>query len=162
MSLPGWDLCIDSPLGLLGATASAEGVTRLCFDPAPRERAVHRDGAAHLARLERQLGEYFAGRRRQFEVALAASGNPFQTRVWALLQTIGYGQTRAYGALARALDRPGAARAVGLANGQNPIAILVPCHRVIGASGALTGYAGGLPRKRALLELEGALPASLF
>lgn len=160
--MKGWDICIDSPLGPLGATASAAGLTRLYFDPTPRDRPTSADGAAHLALLDAQLTEYFAGQRRDFTVPLAASGNAFQKQVWALLVAIPYGETRAYGELARALGNPGAARAVGLANGQNPLSILVPCHRVIGANGALTGYAGGLPRKRALLELEGALPRSLF
>lgn len=158
----GWDACFDSPLGLLGATASAEGLTRLYFDPQPRTGSTEGGGAAHLASLETQLSAYFAGQRRDFTVPLAAHGNTFQKQVWALLAAIPFGETRTYGELARALGNPGAARAVGLANGQNPISILAPCHRVIGSNGALTGYAGGLARKRALLELEGALPRSLF
>lgn len=158
----GWNAWFATPLGSVGATASAAGLTRLCFDPSPRSRALDTGGEAHLDRLEAQLVEYFSGVRRTFDLPLAPTGSAFQRQVWSLLQTIPYGDIRSYGELARALGDPGAARAVGLANAQNPIAILVPCHRVIGANGALTGYAGGLERKRALLELEGALSRSLF
>jgi methylated-DNA-[protein]-cysteine S-methyltransferase len=101
-----------------------------------------------------QLREYFAGTRRSFDVALDAAGTPFQRAVWDALLTVPYGRTTTYGEVAARLGRPTASRAVGAANGQNPIAIIVPCHRVIGASGALTGYAGGLDRKRLLLGLE--------
>jgi methylated-DNA-[protein]-cysteine S-methyltransferase len=101
-----------------------------------------------------QLAEYFAGRRRDFDLPLAPAGTPFQQRVWQALRAIPYGRTESYGALAARLGQPGAGRAVGLANGQNPIAIVIPCHRVIGAGGALTGYGGGLERKRWLLALE--------
>lgn len=103
-----------------------------------------------------QLEEYFAGQRTEFELELEMAGTPFQRRVWSALMTIPYGQTRSYGEIAMQLDAPGASRAVGLANGRNPIAIIVPCHRVIGANGKLTGYGGGLSRKRALLDLETA------
>lgn len=104
--------------------------------------------------VRRQLGEYFAGRRRRFELPLAPEGSPFQQRVWAVLQSIPYGETRSYGELARALGRPGASRAVGAANGANPIPIVIPCHRVIGADGSLTGFGGGLEAKKLLLDLE--------
>jgi len=103
-----------------------------------------------------QLREYFAGTRRHFALALAPRGTPFQLAVWQVLRAIPYGQTRSYGEIARGLGRPEAARAVGLANGANPLPIIVPCHRVIGADGSLTGFGGGLPIKRALLQLEGA------
>lgn len=103
----------------------------------------------------RQLGEYLEGRRRAFDLELAPEGSPFQHEVWRALGEIPFGETRTYGELADALGRPGAARAVGRANATNPIAVVVPCHRVIGTDRTLTGYAGGLPRKRALLELEG-------
>ncbi len=103
-----------------------------------------------------QLEEYFGGQRTEFELELELVGTPFQRRVWSALMTIPYGQTRSYGEIALQLDAPGASRAVGLANGRNPIAIIVPCHRVIGANGNLTGYGGGLSRKRALLDLETA------
>jgi methylated-DNA-[protein]-cysteine S-methyltransferase len=101
-----------------------------------------------------QLAEYFAGKRRTFDLPLAPHGTPFQLAVWSALRAIPYGETRNYAELARAIGRPTASRAVGAANGKNPLGIIVPCHRVIGASGALTGYAGGLSAKRWLLELE--------
>ncbi|GAA4894945.1 methylated-DNA-[protein]-cysteine S-methyltransferase [Stackebrandtia albiflava] len=104
--------------------------------------------------VERQLAEYFAGRRRRFEVPVRFAGTVFQNRVWRALCEIPAGETVTYGALARRLGVPSAARAVGAANGRNPVSIVVPCHRVVGASGALTGYAGGVARKRALLDLE--------
>ncbi len=107
-----------------------------------------------LRRAARQIQEYFAGTRREFDLPLAPGGNPFQQRVWTLLRGIPYGQTRSYGELARRLGRPGAARAVGSANARNPLPIVVPCHRVIGADGKLTGYYGGLRLKAFLLELE--------
>jgi methylated-DNA-[protein]-cysteine S-methyltransferase len=103
-----------------------------------------------------QLREYFAGERTAFDLALVMAGTAFERRVWSALTEIPYGETLSYGALARRLGQPSAARAVGLANGRNPISVIVPCHRVIGANGTLTGYGGGLERKRILLELEGA------
>lgn len=106
-----------------------------------------------------QLEEYFAGARTEFDVEMDLIGTEFQRRVWAALQTIPYGQTRSYGEIALQIGSPGASRAVGLANGRNPIAIIVPCHRVIGASGSMTGYGGGLDRKRTLLDLEMKNPA---
>ena len=109
-----------------------------------------------LRQTTTQLEEYFAGARRDFDVALDLScGTPFQQRVWRALLDIGHGQTSSYGAVSQALGQPRAVRAVGGAVGRNPISILVPCHRVLGSSGSLTGYAGGLDRKIALLELEG-------
>jgi methylated-DNA-[protein]-cysteine S-methyltransferase len=101
-----------------------------------------------------QLNAYFAGELKDFTLPLRLHGTPFQRNVWEQLRKIPYGETRSYGQLATALGSPGASRAVGLANGRNPIGIIVPCHRVIGASGSLTGYGGGLPRKQRLLELE--------
>jgi methylated-DNA-[protein]-cysteine S-methyltransferase len=115
-----------------------------------------------LALAAAQLAEYFAGARRDFSVPLAPRGTGFQRLVWAELVKIPFGETRSYGELARALDRPSASRAVGAANGRNPLSILVPCHRVIAGSGALTGYAGGLDAKRWLLEHEARqLPLTL-
>ncbi|HVR99246.1 MAG TPA: methylated-DNA--[protein]-cysteine S-methyltransferase [Thermoanaerobaculia bacterium] len=111
--------------------------------------------------LRRQLDEYLAGRRRTFELPLAPSGTDFQKRCWQALQEIPFGQTRSYGDQARIVGQPGAARAVGRANHDNPIGVVIPCHRVIGANGSLTGYAGGLHMKRRLLELEGVLQPSL-
>ncbi len=104
-----------------------------------------------------QLREYFAGRRRTFDLPLDPRGTPFERRVWARLREIPYGATTSYGAIAHEFGLPNAARAVGRANGSNPIPIIIPCHRVIGADGTLTGFGGGLPLKRALLELEGAI-----
>jgi methylated-DNA-[protein]-cysteine S-methyltransferase len=117
--------------------------------------------AAPFPLLRRQLAEYFAGQRTAFELPLAPAGTPFQRNVWDALLAIPYGETRSYGELAAAVGKPGAARAVGRANHDNPIGVVIPCHRVIGAAGSLTGYAGGVDRKRYLLELEGALPRSL-
>ncbi len=115
-------------------------------------------GAEIFVHAETELKEYFAGRRRAFDVPLAFAGTPFQQRVWAELRKIPYGTTISYGELADRLGSPGASRAVGLANGKNPIGIIVPCHRVVGANGSLTGYGGGLERKRYLLDFEqGAL-----
>jgi methylated-DNA-[protein]-cysteine S-methyltransferase len=112
-----------------------------------------------LPAARQQLAEYFAGARRVFDLPLAPAGTPFQQRVWRALLEIPYGRTVSYGELARAIGSPGAARAVGLANNRNPIAIVIPCHRVIGADGSLTGYGGGLHVKEHLLALEGARPA---
>ena len=107
-----------------------------------------------FASVQRQLSEYFEGRRDTFDVSLVMDGSPFERSVWRALQEIPYGETVSYGEIARRVGQPSAARAVGLANGRNPIAVIVPCHRVIGADGTLTGYGGGLERKRVLLELE--------
>jgi|tagenome__1003787_1003787.scaffolds.fasta_scaffold19684114_2 methylated-DNA-[protein]-cysteine S-methyltransferase len=107
-----------------------------------------------LAGAVEQLRAYFAGERTSFELPLETHGNAFEERVWAALREIPYGETASYGEIARRIGAPGAARAVGLANGRNPIAIVVPCHRVIGANGKLVGFGGGLPMKRALLDLE--------
>lgn len=113
-----------------------------------------------LRQAVRELEEYFAGRRREFTVPVAPEGTEFQLAVWAGLTRIPYGTTWSYAQLAQAIGRPQAVRAVGAANGANPIGIIIPCHRVIGSDGSLTGFGGGLPLKRRLLELEGALPAS--
>ena len=107
--------------------------------------------------MTEQLGAYFAGRLRQFSVPLDMRGTSFQRRVWELLCDIPYGETRSYGQIAHALGRPNSARPVGQAIGRNPVAIIVPCHRVIGSNGKLTGYGGGLHKKQALLELEAAV-----
>jgi methylated-DNA-[protein]-cysteine S-methyltransferase len=124
----------------------------------PREArlavAAGRHAPAALAGAADQLAAYFAGELTTFELPLHPVGTDFQLAVWAALRHIPYGQTRSYGDIARAIDRPSAVRAVGLANGRNPISIIVPCHRVIGADGSLTGYGGGLGRKRFLLDLE--------
>jgi methylated-DNA-[protein]-cysteine S-methyltransferase len=150
-------LLVDSPVGPLLLHATTDGVSGLSLDGTrmPRVRVDGtRDAAAHLDALASELDEYFDGRRTDFDVALALDGTPFQQDVWDALRAIPYGQTVSYGELAERIGRPGAQRAVGLANGQNPVAIVVPCHRVIGADGSLTGYGGGLDRKRFLLGLE--------
>lgn len=114
------------------------------------------------APVQREVNEYFSGRRRVFSVAIEAEGTSFQKRVWAELAAIPFGQTRSYGQLATALGQSGASRAVGRANAANPLALLVPCHRVIGADGALGGFAFGVPIKQHLLTHEGAWPADLL
>jgi methylated-DNA-[protein]-cysteine S-methyltransferase len=152
---------IDSPLGSLLLTANEKGISGVIMDADLDERTQPSSGwvddAARFDEARRQLEEYFAGQRTEFDLALSAAGTPFQHEVWAALQTIPYGEVRSYSEIAAQIGRPGASRAVGLANGRNPIAVIVPCHRVIGASGALTGYGGGLPRKRLLLDLEAGL-----
>jgi methylated-DNA-[protein]-cysteine S-methyltransferase len=152
---------IDSPLGPLLLTADGKGISGLIMDADIDERMAGSAGwiedPAHFEEARRQLEEYFAGQRTEFDLPLSAAGTPFQREVWAALQTIPYGEVRSYSEIAAQIGRPGASRAVGLANGRNPIAVIVPCHRVIGASGALTGYGGGLPRKRLLLDLEAGL-----
>jgi len=154
------ELCwceIESPVGTLLLAGDVRALTRVHFQggrhpltPPPGWRRA----AAPFAQARRELGEYFAGARRTFSVPLAMHGTAYQRAVWQALLAIPYGETISYGELARRLGS--AARAVGLANGANPLPIVVPCHRVIGADGSLTGFGGGLPVKRALLELEGA------
>lgn len=158
---------IDTRFGPVAAWLDARGaLLRLLFNPTPEQLAAHacpRDDAA-LAEVARQLAEYQAGDRQTFDMPLAPQGTPFQQKVWAALREIPYGRTVSYGELALALDCPDGARAVGRANATNPIALIVPCHRVLGADGSLTGYAGGLPLKAALLrfELERSAPPGLF
>ncbi len=159
---------LASPVGELVLTASDAGLTAIYFPTSrhgpPRVESkgwVEDDGpgvaSAILARACQQLQEYFAGTRTAFDLSLAASGTAFERRVWELLRAIPYGTTTSYGALARRLGDPRATRAVGAANGKNPIPIIVPCHRVVGSRGELTGFGGGIDRKRWLLEHEGAL-----
>jgi methylated-DNA-[protein]-cysteine S-methyltransferase len=147
------------PLLLIGTPAGDETRIRgIYFDQAPHAfGAVGTDATEDVAAFSTacmQLNEYFSGIRQQFELPLAPVGTPFQLRVWQALATIPYGQTMSYRQIAEAIGRPEAARAVGAANGRNPLSIVVPCHRVIGNDGQLTGYAGGLAAKRCLLELE--------
>ena len=150
----------DSPVGRLGLLAGNRGaLARVHFQagPCPLRPPPHwREDAAPFAPALAQLQEYFAGLRRVFQLPLAPRGTAFQLRVWQALREIAYGETVSYGELARRLGLAGGARAVGLANGANPLPIIVPCHRVIGADGSLTGFGGGLRIKRALLSLEGA------
>lgn len=149
----------DSPHGQMLLAANDEGVTGVYFDGQKyfpnKEKQWRRDGRhALLQQAKRELIEYFAGERKRFEVALAPEGTPFQRAVWKAISTVGFGDTISYGELARRAGCPGSARAAGAATGRNPIGIIVPCHRIVGSNGSLTGYAGGLARKRALLALE--------
>lgn len=157
-----YETTMQSPVGELLIAATDEGLVRIHFlgkdEPAPTNIASDHPV---LLQAVAQLGEYFQGKRRTFDLPLAPTGTEFQLAAWRALEGIPFGETRSYGEQAKAIGRPKAVRAIGLANGKNPIAIVVPCHRVIGASGTLTGYGGGLDRKRALLEHEGALKAPL-
>ena len=150
----------DAPIGPLLLAGSCGALTLVHFQSGPRPWRPPGEWLQQEQPFRpaiTQLREYFAGTRRRFELALAPRGTPFQLAVWQVLRAIPYGQTVSYGEIARGLGRrPEAARAVGLANGANPLPIIVPCHRVIGADGSLTGFGGGLPIKRALLQLEGA------
>ncbi|WP_147652133.1 methylated-DNA--[protein]-cysteine S-methyltransferase [Vulcaniibacterium gelatinicum] len=152
-----------TPVGALLLAADATGLRHIEF---PEARHPAKPGAdwregddALLRETRRQLDEYFAGARRSFDLPLAPHGTPFQLMVWRALATIPYGATLSYAGLATRVGKPNAVRAVGAANGRNPLPIVLPCHRVIGADGSLTGFGGGLPVKRFLLELEGALAA---
>jgi methylated-DNA-[protein]-cysteine S-methyltransferase len=155
---------LDSPLGEL-LLAGEDGALHLISFPSGKsgERVRRRperdwtEDAKPFRAAAKQLGEYFAGRRERFDLPLAPTGTEFQLSVWQGLRKIPYGRTWSYAELARRIGRPRAMRAVGAANGANPLPIVVPCHRVIGADGSLTGFGGGLPAKRLLLELEGAL-----
>jgi len=151
---------VESPVGLLTATIDERGrLLRLDFDKLGDALALQAPPppTPAAARVAKELGEYFAGRRKKFTFPLAPRGTAFQHRVWDELLRIPYGSTMSYREVAARLGNPAATRAVARANATNPIAIVVPCHRVIGADGTLTGYGGGLDRKRRLLELEGAL-----
>jgi len=145
----------ETPVGVLTLVSNGEALTRLDFEnPRYPKPTPPRGDDRVLRETRRQLDAYFAGRLRAFDVPLAADGTPFQQQVWKALLDIGYGATWSYGRLAEAIGSPKASRAVGLANGRNPISIIVPCHRVIGANGSLTGYGGGMERKQILLDLE--------
>ena len=148
---------IDSPVGLL--TLAGVGSTLMHLRMVDQTHEPDRSGwepaddDAFPEAVE-QLSAYFAGELTEFDLDLELAGTEFQRRVWAALRTIPYGETRSYGQIAEQIGSPGASRAVGLANGRNPIGIIVPCHRVIGSTGGMTGYGGGIDRKRALLALE--------
>jgi methylated-DNA-[protein]-cysteine S-methyltransferase len=152
-------IVMPSPTGDLTLIATDKGLAAILWNDserlqarfAPREEAPDHPVIAATAR---QLGEYFAGTRTSFDLPLDPAGTEFQRAVWAALLAIPYGETRSYADIARAIGRPTATRAVGAANGRNPISIVTPCHRVIGTSGALTGFGGGLPNKQRLLALE--------
>jgi methylated-DNA-[protein]-cysteine S-methyltransferase len=149
--------CLDSPVGALFLTSNGEAITELFMEkhkgePKPINKWRRDDNLFREA--ADQLRAYFAGELTDFDLPLATTGAPFQQRVWAELRKIPYGSTVSYGELARRMGSPKASRAVGAANGGNPISIIIPCHRVIGSNGKLTGYGGGIERKKFLLEFE--------
>jgi methylated-DNA-[protein]-cysteine S-methyltransferase len=151
---------IESPVGALKLIASDAGLAAILWkDDCPQrvrlDQGTEQRNHPVLLEAGRQLNEYFAGQRRAFDLELDFAGTPFQRRVWAALLTIPYGETRSYGQIAQQIGSPAAVRAVGAANGGNPISIIAPCHRVIGSTGKLTGFAGGLDTKAQLLALEG-------
>jgi methylated-DNA-[protein]-cysteine S-methyltransferase len=154
---------VSSPVGRLTLVGAGERLFGLYFDD-DSHAAKARAGAARddrpLRAAAAQLEEYFAGTRTTFDLSLAPEGSPFQKKVWAALRRIPFGETATYGQIARAIGNPAASRAIGGANHRNPIAIIVPCHRVIGADGSMTGYGGGLRRKRLLLDLESRVAGS--
>ena len=156
---------LDSLAGPLIVGVSARGLVMLEFDrghfPPKKSNVIWQESTEATRKFVRELKEYFAGRRREFDFPLDLRGTPFQVRCWRALLEIPYGETRTYADIARAVGRPQAFRAVGMANNRNPIAIVVPCHRVIASDGTLCGYGGGLDIKRKLLELEGALTKRL-
>lgn len=155
---------VASPVGDLTLTGTTEALTGCWFElhgkPTNVGPDLRRDDSA-FAEAATQLAAYFAGERTDFDLSLHPTGTPFQLQVWERLRAIPYGETRAYGDLAVEVGSPGASRAVGLANGRNPLSIIVPCHRVIGADGSLTGYGGGMDRKRYLLDLEAGVRSLL-
>ena len=153
---------MDSPVGRLTLVATDEGLSAVLWEndrPSRVRLPLNAEAPGHpaLVEAERQLLEYFEGRRTSFTLPLDVAGTAFQRAVWTALRTIPFGETRTYTQIARQIGHPDAVRAVGAANGRNPVSIITPCHRVIGANGALTGFAGGLEAKAFLLSLEGAL-----
>ena len=156
----------ESPQGQMLLVADGEALCGVYFDGQkylPQVASQWRRDPQHatLRQAKRELAEYFAGKRKRFEVALAPEGTPFQRSVWKAISTVGFGRTVSYAELAQRAGCPGSARAAGAATGRNPIGIIVPCHRILGSDGSLTGYAGGLDRKRALLALESGIPKLL-
>ena len=150
-----WQRRIASPLGDLLAVTDGHALIGLDFDrPGTTDDGLPEPAAALLDATAAQVAAYFAGLRRRFDLPLGPQGTPFQRRVWDALLEVRFGCTASYADIARRIGQPAAVRAVGAANGRNPVAIVIPCHRVIGADGTLTGYAGGLARKQALLALE--------
>ena len=158
-----WDL-VESPVGPLMTVVDGEGrLVRVWFgnDRAGLGMRAAERNAARCTEVARQLREYFARQRTEFDLRVAPAGSPFQQQVWRQVAGIPYGETRSYGEIAARVGGAAVARAVGLANGANPVPIVIPCHRVVGADGSLVGYGGGLAVKAALLRLEGARLASL-
>lgn len=163
--MPTTHTTLDSPVGPLRLCSDGTGLTRIDFVHGRKITALPPDAteqpdAAPFADAAQQLAEYFAGSRQSFDLPLSPQGTEFQLRVWRQLRLIPFGITLSYGQIAQRLNQPTASRAVGLANGNNPLSIVVPCHRVIGADGSLTGFGGGLKIKKHLLDLEA--PAGLF
>lgn len=154
---------IASPVGPLLLASGEDGLRLIEFQrprhPMARVSEWHEGDTDTIRLAARQLAEYFAGERHHFELPLAPQGTPFQRTVWHTLASIPYGETISYAQLAQRVGRPSAMRAVGAANGRNPLPLVLPCHRVIGSDGSLTGFGGGLPAKEFLLRMEGALPA---
>ena len=158
----------ETPHGTMLVTATDKGLAGVYFKGQkhfPKSRDGQRNwkrnpGHPVLRQAKRELAEYFAGKRQRFDLALDPQGTPFQRSVWKAISKVGFGKTTTYSELARRAGHAGSARAAGAATGRNPLGIIVPCHRIMGANGSLTGYAGGLARKRALLELESCLPFS--
>ena len=153
----------ESPQGQMLLVANGEGLSGVYFDGQkylPQVESDWRRDARYtpLRQAKRELAEYFGGGRKRFESPLAPEGTPFQRSVWKAISTVAFGNTITYTELARRAGFPGSARAAGAATGRNPISIIVPCHRIVGSNGSLTGYAGGLDRKRALLALESGIP----
>jgi methylated-DNA-[protein]-cysteine S-methyltransferase len=152
-----WFATVESPIGPLLLLKQADALVGVYMRGHARGPVQHASWRADATRFEReatQLAEYFAGVRRRFDLAVRPAGTPFQRRVWEALTSIPYAQTVSYGVLASAIGRPRASRAVGAANARNPLSIVVPCHRVVGSDGTLTGYAGGPDRKRWLIDWE--------
>ena len=153
-----WYTTMDSPFGPVCVVGTERGLIRVDFqhgDRAVQPHSTWQEATGQLDLAQQQLHEYFQGQRRQFQLPLAPAGTPFQQHVWQALQGIPFGTTLTYRELAQRLRRPGAARAVGHANGRNPLAIVIPCHRLTGSDGQLRGYAGGIALKRCLLQHEG-------
>ena len=146
-------LC-ETPLGLMRMVEDAHGIASLKFVEGAADPGHSAPAGVYFEEAKRQLLEYFSGKRRTFDVPLSIYGSNFQKKVWSVLQSIPYGETRTYQQVAQMAGDPKAARAVGMANNRNPLHILIPCHRVIGKSGRLTGYAGGIEKKQYLLDLE--------
>lgn len=154
---------LDSPIGILRLVSNGTELIKIEFEGrySDGEEAYAENSDAALAACAEQLSEYFALRRQRFNLPLAPQGTTFQQSVWRALAAIPYGELRSYRDIAQTIGNPAAVRAVGAANGRNPLPIVVPCHRVIGSNGSLTGFAGGLETKKMLLQLEGSLSGSL-
>ncbi len=151
------ELIVNTPIGAIRLLSNGQALVAIEFPDHYSARVAQPAMDEVLASTKQQLQEYFAGKRKTFDLPLAPDGTDFQRSVWQALAKIPYGELRSYGDIAHQIGKPRAVRAVGAANGRNPLPIVVPCHRVIGSNGKLTGFAGGLPVKQQLLELEGAL-----